>query len=83
MASWEQLFAFFATASRFPLSDQLLGKYSFKAHIWSRYTKRSIEKLEKVQRRATKFILKTEDYYDSRLKKLNLSSLEKRQLLSR
>ena len=39
-------------------------------------------KLEKVQRRATKFILKTEDCYVSRLKKLNLLSMEKRRLLT-
>ena len=44
--------------------------------IWSPYTKTSIEKLEKVQR-ATKFILKTEDCYASRLKKLNLSLRKK------
>lgn len=36
--------------------------------VWSPYTKKNTEKLEKVQKRATKFILKTED----RLKKLNL-----------
>ena len=36
-------------------------------------------KLEKVQRRATKFIQKTED---TRLKKLNLLSLENRRLLA-
>ena len=39
-------------------------------------------KLEKVQRRVTKFILKTEDCYVSRLKKLNLLSMEKRRLLT-
>ena len=41
-----------------------------------------VEKLEKVPRRATKFILKTEDCFGSRLKKLNLLSLEKRRLLT-
>ena len=50
--------------------------------IWSPYTKKSVEKLEKVQRGATKFILKTEDCYDSRVKKSNLLSLEKRRLLT-
>ena len=34
------------------------------------------------QRRATKFILKTEDTYACRLNKLNLLSLEKRRLLA-
>ena len=38
--------------------------------------------LERVQRRATKFILKTEDTYACRLNKLNLLSLEKRRLLA-
>ena len=37
--------------------------------------------MEKVQRRATKFILKTEDTYACRLNKLNLLSLEKRRTL--
>lgn len=52
--------------------------------IWSPYTKTNVEKLEKVQRRVTKFILKTEDCYDSHLKKLNLLmlSLKKRRLLT-
>ena len=35
-----------------------------------------------VQRRAAKFILKSDDRYDIRLKKLNLMSLEKRTLLT-
>ena len=36
----------------------------------------------KVQRRATKFILKSDDSYDIRLKKLNILSLEKRRLFA-
>ena len=51
--------------------------------VWSPYTKSgNIEKVEKVQRRATKFILKTEDNYETRLKKLNLMSLENRRFLA-
>ena len=50
--------------------------------IWSPYTTKGIEKLERVERRATKFILKTEDTYACRLNKLNLLSLEKRRLLA-
>ena len=46
------------------------------------YTKRNTDKLERVQRRATKFILKSDDPYDIRLKKLNLMSLEKRRSLA-
>ena len=50
--------------------------------VWSPYTKRNIDKLEKVQRRATKFILKSDGPYVIRLKKLNLMSLEKRRSLT-
>lgn len=55
-------------------------KYS--SVVWSPYTKRNTDKLERVQRRATKFILKSEDPYDILSKKLNLISLEKRRLLT-
>ena len=50
--------------------------------VWSPYTKRNIEKLERVQRRGTKFILKTQDKYDTRLMKLNLMILENRRVLA-
>ena len=46
------------------------------------YTKRNTDKLERVQRRATKFILKSDDPYDIRLMKLNLMSLGKRRSLT-
>ena len=55
-------------------------KYS--SVVWSPYTKRNTDKLERVQRRATKFILKSEDPYDILSKKLNLILLEKRRLLT-
>ena len=48
--------------------------------VWSSYSRKSIDKLEEVQRRATKFILKTKDSYETRLEKLNLLSLEDRRL---
>ena len=50
--------------------------------VWSPYTKKNIEKVEKVQRRATKFISTTEDNYETRLKKLNLMSLKNRRILA-
>ena len=50
--------------------------------VWSPYTKKNIEKVEKVQRRATRLILKTEDNYETRLKKLNLMSLKNRRILA-
>ena len=45
------------------------------SEVWSPYTKRNTDKLERVQRRATKLILKSDNPYDIRLKKLNLMSL--------
>ena len=50
--------------------------------VWSPYTKRNTDQLERVQRKVTKFILKSDDPYDIRLKKLNLMSLEKRRSLT-
>ena len=49
--------------------------------VWSPFTARNITKLERVQHRATKFILKTDDDYDVRISKLNLLSLEHRRFL--
>ena len=54
----------------------------YRSVVWSPYTKRKIKKIEGVQRRATKFILKTEDDYDPRLRKLNLMTLENRRVLA-
>ena len=45
------------------------------------YTKTNIDKVEKVQRRATKFILQTVDNYETRLKRLNFMSLKNRRFL--
>jgi len=50
--------------------------------VWSPYIKRNTDKLERVQRRETKFILKSDDPHDIRLKKLNFMSLEKRRSLT-
>ena len=49
--------------------------------VWSPFTARNITKLERVQRRATKFILKTEHDYEVRISNLNLLSLEHRRFL--
>ena len=49
--------------------------------VWSPFTARNITKLERVQRRTTKFILKTEDDYEVRISKLNLLPLEHRRFL--
>ena len=50
--------------------------------VWSPYTSRNVDKLERIQRRGTKFILgKWNLSYEERLKCLNLLSLEKRRYL--
>ena len=49
--------------------------------VWSPFTKRNIDKLERIQRRATKFILKSNDQYDILLRELNLLTLEQRRFL--
>lgn len=46
--------------------------------VWSPFTARNINRLERIQRRATKFILKTDDDYNTRKEQLNLLSLEDR-----
>ena len=50
--------------------------------VWSPYTSRNIDKLERIQRRGTKFILGQNDIsYRDCLKCLNMLSLEKRRYL--
>ena len=49
--------------------------------VWSPYQASNIMKLEQIQRRATKLILKTTDEYQQRREKLNLLSLEQRRCL--
>ena len=49
--------------------------------VWSLHTSRNISKLERIQRRATKCILKTNDDYEQRRKKLNLLSLEQKRFI--
>ena len=50
--------------------------------VWSPYTSRNIDKLERNQRRGTKFISRQNDIsYEDRLKCLNMLSLEKRRYL--
>ena len=49
--------------------------------VWSPHTKRVIDLIEHVQRRATKSILKSNSNYESCLKQLNRNSLEQRRLI--
>ena len=50
--------------------------------VWSPYSRKNINKLEGVQRQATKFILKTNDSYVTRLQRFHLLSLEDRRVLT-
>ena len=46
--------------------------------VWCPFNKRKVNKLERIQRRATRFIFKLNEPYDVRLHKLNLSTFEHR-----
>ena len=47
----------------------------YSCETWNRHKQRNINKWEAIQRRATKFILKSNDDYNTRLSLLNLQSL--------
>ena len=49
--------------------------------VWCPFTKRNVNKLEIIQRRATRFILKLNEPYDVGLSKLNLLTLEQRRFV--
>ena len=53
-----------------------------KSIVWSPHTKRNIDLIERVERRATKLIFKSDSNYESRLKELNLVSLEQRRFIA-
>ena len=50
----------------------------YSCETWDPHTKRNIDKLEAVQRRATRWITRSVDDDDSRLSKLKLLSLSNR-----
>lgn len=55
------------------------SRLEYGSVVWSPYTSRNIDKLERIQRRGTKFISGKDDIsYDDRLKCLSMPSLEKR-----
>ena len=49
--------------------------------VWFPNTKKNIDKIELVQKRAKKMILKSNSDYETRVKNLNLRSLQQRQML--
>ena len=57
------------------------SQLEFGSVVWPPFTDRNITKLERVQRRATEFILKTEDDYEVCMSELNLLSLEHRRFI--
>ena len=47
----------------------------YSCETWNPFTKRNVDKLEAVQRRATRWITRSDDDCDTRLSKLKLLSL--------
>ena len=57
-------------------------RVEYASQVWNPFTKSNISRIESIQRRATKFILKGDDDYVVRLRKLRLLSLEDRRLIA-
>ena len=57
-------------------------RVEYSSQVWNPYTKGNISRIESIQRRATKFILKSDDEYLVRLGKLHLLSLEDRRFMA-
>ena len=60
----------------------VMPRVEYASQVWNPYTKSNISRIESIQRRATKFILKSDDKYLLRLRKLRLLSLEDRRLMT-
>ena len=58
------------------------SRIEYASQVWNPFTKGNISRIESIQRRATKFILKSDDEYLVRLRKLRLLSLEDRRLMA-
>ena len=57
-------------------------RVEFASQVWNAFTKSNISRVESIQRRATKSILKSDDEYLVRLRKLRWLSLEDRRLMA-
>ena len=57
-------------------------RVEYASQVWNPYTKGNISLIESIQRRATKFILKSDDEYLVRLRKFRLLSLEDRRFMA-
>ena len=58
------------------------SQLEYSSIVRSPHTRRNIDLIERVQKRATKLILKSDNNYESRLKELNLVSLEQRRFIA-
>ena len=56
-------------------------RVEYASQVWNPYTKSNISRIESIQRRATKFILKSDDEYLFRLRKLRLSLEDRRRIM--
>ena len=52
------------------------SQLEYRSIIWSPHTRRNIDLIERVQKRATNLILKSDNNSESRLEELSLVSLE-------
>ena len=57
-------------------------RVEYASQVWNPYTKSNISRIESIQRRATKFILKNDDEYLVSLRELLLLSLEDRRFMA-
>ena len=57
-------------------------RVEYASQVWNPNTKSNISSIESIQRRATKFILKSDDEYLVRLRKVRLLSLEDGRLMA-
>ena len=57
-------------------------RVEYASQVWNAFTKSNISRVESIQRRATKSILKSDDEYLVRLRKLRWLSLEDRRLMA-
>ena len=53
----------------------------YSCETWNPHTQRNINRIESIQRRVTKFILKSNEDYNFRLKQLDLQSLYDRRFI--
>ena len=58
------------------------SQLEYSSVVWSPHTKSNFDKIERVQKRATRLILKSGSDYETRLDELNLKTLEHRHFIA-